>query len=63
MNYTDFLSRKVVIAPVSGFDVLPDAINPALKPHQRDAVIWALAGGRRWSGRICRRCAEDCKPR
>lgn len=22
-------------------------INPALKPHQRDAVIWALKGGRR----------------
>ena len=47
MSYLDFLHTKIVQAPVSGFDVSPGDINPALKPHQRDAVIWALHGGRR----------------
>ncbi|MBR6030191.1 MAG: DNA methylase N-4 [Clostridia bacterium] len=37
----------MVIAPESGFDVSPEEINPALKPHQRDAVMWALKGGKR----------------
>lgn len=46
-DYIDFLKGKVVTAPVSGFHVDPKDINPALKPHQRDAVIWACAGGRR----------------
>ena len=47
MNYLDFLHTKVQVAPVSGFEVKPEEVNPALKPHQRDAVIWALKGGRR----------------
>ena len=47
MKYIDFLRSKIVTAPVSGFKVKPEAVNPALKPHQRDAVIWACAGGRR----------------
>ena len=47
MNYTDFLRSKIQIAPVSGFVVNPDEIHPALKPHQRDAVMWACKGGRR----------------
>ena len=47
MKYEDFLRGKVVTAPVSGFDVSPEEVNPALKPHQRDAVIWACKGGRR----------------
>lgn len=46
-SYADFLHSKVVIAPESGFDVDPAAVNPALKPHQRDAVAWACKGGRR----------------
>lgn len=37
----------MVIARQSGFDIDPAEISPALKPHQRDAVIWALKGGRR----------------
>lgn len=45
--YADFLKSKIVVAPETGFDVLPEEINPALKPHQRDAVRWALRGGRR----------------
>lgn len=47
MNYIDFLRSKMEIAPVSGFDIDPSEVNPALKPHQRDAVIWAVKGGRR----------------
>ena len=47
MTYKEFLQTKVELATESGFEVSPDEINPALKPHQRDAVIWALKGGRR----------------
>lgn len=47
MSYMDFLRSKMEIAPVSGFDIDPSEVNPALKPHQRDAVIWAIKGGRR----------------
>ena len=47
VTYDDFLHRKVQVAPVSGFEVRPEDINPALKPHQRDAVMWAVKGGRR----------------
>lgn len=46
-DYMDFLFSKIDIARESGFAVSPDAVNPALKPHQRDAVIWAIRGGRR----------------
>lgn len=46
-DYTTFLRAKIQTAPVSGFDVSPDDIHPALMPHQRDAVVWALHGGRR----------------
>ena len=47
MNYLDFLKSKVDIAPESGFTITPDDVNPILKPHQRDAVMWAVKGGRR----------------
>lgn len=47
MNYTDFLASKVATAPRSGFDVDTSTIHPSLFGHQRDAVRWALAGGRR----------------
>lgn len=47
LNYDDFLHTKVTVAPVSGFEVKPEDVNPALKPHQRDAVIWSCKGGRR----------------
>jgi len=46
-DYLDFLRSKIVTAPSSGFRVDHLEINPALKPHQRDGVVWALAGGRR----------------
>lgn len=47
MTYQEFLNTKIEIAPESGFEVDPDSLNPALKPHQRQAVAWALRGGRR----------------
>lgn len=47
MNYLEFLKTKIEIAPESGFKLKPEKINKALKPHQRDAVLWALKGGRR----------------
>lgn len=47
MTYDAFLHSKVEVAPVSGFEVKPQDTNRALKPHQRDAVMWAIKGGRR----------------
>ena len=50
MEYLDFLKTKVELATLateSGFAVEPSQLNKALKPHQRDAVAWALRGGRR----------------
>lgn len=46
-SYNDFLKTKVIVAPESGFDAEPTEVNSALKPHQRDAVLWACKGGRR----------------
>lgn len=47
MNYQEFLEHKIDVAPLVGLDVQADQLNPALKPHQRDSVLWALRGGRR----------------
>lgn len=47
MDYLEFLKTKIEIAPESGFEIEPGKINKALLPHQRDAVAWALKGGRR----------------
>lgn len=47
MEYLEFLKTKIEIAKDSGFEVPREDINPVLKPHQADAVIWALRGGRR----------------
>lgn len=47
MTYKEFLESKIELAQDSGFEVNPTDINKALKPHQRDAIIWALKGGRR----------------
>lgn len=46
-SYNDFLHSKIVTAPVGGLEVKPEELSSALKPHQRDAVIWAVKGGRR----------------
>jgi len=47
MTYLEFLRSKIQVAPISGFEISPSELHPALKPHQRDAVVWALRGGRR----------------
>lgn len=48
MTYQEFLESKMVITPKTGvFDVTEDELSPILKPHQKDAVMWALQGGRR----------------
>jgi hypothetical protein len=46
-EYQAFLAAKAQLAPVTGFEVDPADVHPVLKPHQRDAVIWAVRGGRR----------------
>lgn len=47
MDYGGFLRTKIITAPETGFSVDPAKLNKALKPHQKDAVAWALHGGRR----------------
>lgn len=47
LTYAQFLQRKIDVAPLVGLDVQADQISHALKPHQRDSVLWALRGGRR----------------
>lgn len=47
MTYREFLESKIDLATDSGFAVDRSKINLALKPHQADAVAWALKGGRR----------------
>ncbi len=46
-DYQEFLKGKVKLAPVSGLDVSVEDVNPILKPHQRDIVVWSVKGGRR----------------
>lgn len=45
--YMEFLRSKIEIARDTGFDVDPADLSPVLKGHQRDAVVWAIKGGRR----------------
>lgn len=47
MDYIDFLKSKISVAPETGFEISPDEVNPIMKPHARDAVVWAIKGGRR----------------
>lgn len=47
MTYEEFLLSKVEIAKDTGFDININEINQILKPHQKDAVKWAIKGGRR----------------
>lgn len=48
LPYVDFLAAKVQVAEQTGFpQVRSEDVNPLLKPHQRDIVLWAVRGGRR----------------
>lgn len=50
-QYIDFLESKIEIAPATGLDVAVPLVDfndgTTLKPHQRDAIQWAVRGGRR----------------
>lgn len=46
-EYANFLKQKVAFDRRYGFDTDPADIHPILKPHQRNLVQWAVAGGRR----------------
>ena len=46
-DYCSFLTSKMVIAKKTGISIDAEEISDVLKPHQRDAVMWAAAGGRR----------------
>lgn len=46
-EYYNFLQSKINIATLSGFEIEDSELSPILKPHQRDAVKWAIRGGRR----------------
>jgi hypothetical protein len=46
-EYGQFLLEKIKLAQKNGFDVPLEQIHPGLKPHTRDIVRWALAGGQR----------------
>lgn len=46
-SYLQFLKSKIEVAKDSGFCISPAQVSRILKPHQRDAVIWAIKGGRR----------------
>lgn len=47
MNYTEFIKNKVIAMKDEGFTIEPGDVNPLLKPHQRDIVLWMVRGGRR----------------
>lgn len=44
-RYAEFLESKRIVSEASGFEVLPDEINPILYDFQRDIVRWALTRG------------------
>lgn len=44
--YTDFLSKKRIVAPTIGRVVDAGDVHPALFPFQRDLVVWAVRKGR-----------------
>jgi DNA modification methylase len=47
LNYIDFLKSKIDIAQDTGIEISPDEVNPILKPHERDIVLWLCKGGKR----------------
>lgn len=47
MTYNEFLQSKIKRSENFGFEVSDADLHPSLFPHQRDAVKWAVLGGRR----------------
>jgi hypothetical protein len=46
-DYHAFLEGKIKLADLNGIEVDLEEINPALRPHCRLIVRWALRGGQR----------------
>lgn len=46
-SYQEFLETKLDIAEETGFDISLEELNPALLPHQKKIVQWAIKGGKR----------------
>ncbi|MBI3096376.1 MAG: DNA methylase N-4 [Rhodocyclales bacterium] len=46
-DYLNFLRGKIKLAAFDGFEIAESEINHLLKPHERDIVRWAVAGGNR----------------
>lgn len=47
MDYIEFLKKKINIARDTGFEISLNEVNPIMKPHQRDSIVWAIKGGKR----------------
>ncbi|TQK68255.1 hypothetical protein, partial [Nocardioides sp. SLBN-35] len=47
VSYEEFVAAKLTFDQRYGHVIDPAAVHPSLKPHQRDLVAWAVAGGRR----------------
>lgn len=46
-DYREFLRQKVQFSQPLGFEIDASEINPILRPHESDIVLWAVRGGRR----------------
>jgi len=46
-DYDAFIAAKAPPAKDMGFDIDPDRINPAMKPHAAALTLWGVRGGRR----------------
>jgi len=46
-QYQKFLKAKCRLAEDLGHGVSAADVNPTLKPHQKDSVLWMVQGGRR----------------
>ena len=47
MDYIEFLKKKINIARDTGFEISLKEVNPIMKFHQRDIIVWAIKGGKR----------------
>jgi hypothetical protein len=45
-NYSDFLQAKKIVSRPAGFDVSPDALNPAMRDDQNVVTRWSLKRGK-----------------
>ena len=63
MTYKEFLERKIDIAPLSGIEIDPAEVSPALKDHQRVSVLGAAVAfspASVWERPSCSSNGADC---